>query len=137
MKVIPFLLFFLLIVSCSSTEETTTNSGELNGGWLPIKQEIGGQEVRSSTFENQRLAIVDKTFIILGARADQGSVRYDDGKMDIHIEFGTDAGKDYKAIYKFEKNLLTICYDLSGRTYPESFEIANNPNLILSVYRRD
>jgi uncharacterized protein (TIGR03067 family) len=137
MKVIPFLLFFLLIISCSSTEETTTNSGELNGGWLPIKQEIGGQQVQTSAFENQRLTIADKSFIILGASADQGSVRYGNGKMDIHIELGTDAGKDYKAIYKFENNLLTICYDISGGIYPESFEIANNPKLILSVYRRD
>jgi len=136
MKVIPFLLLFLLTIGCSSTEETTTNSGELNGGWLPIKKEIGGQEVPVSLFENQRLAIVDKSFIILDESADQGSVRYSDGKMDIHIELGTDAGEDYKAIYKFENNLLTICYDLSGGTYPKSFETASNPELILSIYKR-
>ena len=138
MKAVSLLLILFLTISCSSSEETTTtNSGELNGGWLPIRQEIGGQEVPITEFENQRIAIVDKTFLIIDEGADQGSVIYKNGKMDIHVEVGGNAGRDFKAIYKFEDNILTICYDLSGGTYPESFETSNNPKLILTVYRRE
>ena len=137
MKAIFVIGLFFLIISCSSSEETSSNSGELNGGWLPVKQMIGGQELPIESFENERLAIVGKTFLFVAEGADEGTVTYSDGIMDIYVEVGANAGKHFMAIYKLEQNLLTICYDLKGTDYPASFDTSTNPNLFLSVFRKE
>lgn len=137
MKPIFIISVIYLMISCSSTEETLSTSGELNGGWLPIKQEIGGQELPPDSFENQRLAIVGKSFLFVADGADQGSVTYGNGKMDIYIEVGVNAGRHFKAIYNLENNMLSICYDLSGGTYPESFDTTINPKIFLTVFRKE
>jgi uncharacterized protein (TIGR03067 family) len=136
-------LFFILVVlcqiiSCSSSEETIVKQpGELNGGWLPIKQEIGGKELPPESFEGERFAIVENSFLIISEGADQGTITYSNGKMDIIVEVGVNEGKHFKAIYKLENNQLTICYDLSGSSYPESFNTSGNQNLFLSVFRKE
>jgi len=134
-----FLIFslFYFIVACSSSQESASNSGELNGGWLPIKQEMGGQEMPAESFEAERLAIVGKSFLFVAESADEGTVTYGDGKMDIYVEVGVNAGRHFMAIYKLEQNLLTICYDLKGGEYPTSFDTSLNPNLFLSVFRKE
>jgi len=134
-----FLILFLVyfIVGCSSSQESASNSGELNGGWLPVKQEIGGKELPMESFENERLAIVGKSFLFVAESDDEGTLTYSDGKMDIYVEVGVNTGRHFKAIYKLETNLLTICYDLKGGDYPTSFNTANNPDLFLSVFRKE
>ena len=134
-----FLILFLVyfIVACSSSQESASNSDELNGGWLPVKQEMGGQEMSAESFENERLAIVGKTFLFVAEGADEGTISYGNGKMDIYVEVGVNAGKHFKSIYKLEENLLTICYDLKGGDYPASFDTSSNPDLFLSVFRKE
>ena len=137
MKTFLILSLMFFIVACSSSQESASNSGELNGGWLPIKQEMGGQEMPVESFEGERLAIVGKSFLFVAESADEGTVTYDDGKMDIYVEVGVNAGRHFMAIYKLEQNILTICYDLKGGDYPTSFDTSINPNLFLSVFRKE
>ena len=137
MKTISIFFLALIILSCSSTKESVSNPGDLNGGWLPVKQEIGGKELPQSSFENQRLAIVEKSFLFIAESADEGTLTYGNGKMDIYVEVGVNAGRHFKAIYKLEDNFLTICYDLKGEDYPESFDTSVNPNLFLTTFRKE
>ena len=134
------LLAFILLYSfigCSSSKESATNSGELNGGWFPVQQEIGGQQLPPESFEGERLAIVEKSFLFIAESVDEGTVTYGNGKMDIYVEDGANAGRHFKAIYKLENNILTICYDLEGGDYPEHFSTSGNPNLFLSVFVKE
>ncbi len=137
MKPFSIILFIYLAVACSSTKETAFNSGELNGSWLPVKQQIGGKELAESDFQNQKLAIVDTSFLFIAESADEGSVAYSDGKMDIYVDVGVNAGRHFAAIYKLENELLTICYNLAEDIYPKSFETKSSPTLFLSVFRRE
>jgi len=125
------------MISCSSTKETVSNSGELNGSWKPIKQEMDGQELPLSSFDYQRLAIADSSFLFVAEGVDQGIVKYNSGKMNIYIQVGVNAGKHFPAIYKFENNELTICYNLAGDGYPEAFETKSNPDFFLSVFKKE
>ena len=133
--IVLFMVYF--IFGCSSSQESASNSGDLNGGWLPIKQEMGGKEMPIESFEAERLAIVGKSFLFVAESADEGTVTYSNGKMDIYVEVGVNAGRHFMAIYKLEQNLLTICYDLKGGDYPASFDTSTNPNLFLSVFRKE
>jgi len=134
--VLTFILLYFLI-GCSSSKESVSNSGELNGGWFPVQQEIGGQQLPPESFEGERLAIVEKSFLFVAESVDEGTVTYSDGKMDIYVEVGVNAGRHFKAIYKLDNSYLVICYDLKGGDYPDSFITAGNPNLFLSVFRKE
>jgi uncharacterized protein (TIGR03067 family) len=133
------LKFFLicLVVSCSSTKESGTSSGELDGGWIPVKQEIGGKELPQTDFENQRLSILGNAFLFIAEGVDEGTIKYINGKMDIYIDAGVNAGKHFTAIYELKGGLLTICYDLTGEVFPEAFETKSNSNFFLSVFTKE
>jgi len=137
MKHLLFIYFIFLIVGCSSTKDTGTNSGELNGDWYPIREEMSGQELPLNSFENQKMVIIGNSFIFMAESADEGNITYDKGKMDIYVDVGVNAGRHFKAIYKFENEFLIICYDLKGGDYPESFDTSVNLNLFMSVFQRN
>ena len=88
------------------------NAGTLNGTWIPVKQEMGGKEFPKAAFENYKLVISEDTLYNYGN--DMGSLKYDEGKMDIYGHKGPNKGKHITAIYKFEDDQLTICYNLAG-----------------------
>jgi uncharacterized protein (TIGR03067 family) len=137
MKPLLIIFFIFLAVSCSSTKETASNSGELDGDWYPIKQEMNGQQLPLDSFEYQKLVIIENSFIFMAESVDEGNVTYDSGKMDIYVDVGVNAGRHFKAIYKLENDLLTLCYDLKGGDYPESFDTSSNPNLFLSTFTKE
>ena len=124
-------LFISLAISCGTTRSTKMYSNILNGTWVPIKQEIGGTLLPKAAFENQKLIINDSTYTFTAESIDKGVLKYKDDKMDIYGKEGVNTGKHFTAIYKYENEQLTICYNLSGDSYPELFEAIKNENLIV------
>ena len=137
MRSITFIFLLMLCFSCASTKNTAIRSGRLNGTWVPVKQEIAGKELPVVVFEKQKLIISDSTYTLFAESTDKGVVKYTDGKMDIYGKEGVNIGKHYTAIYKFETGQLTICYNLSGNSYPETFDTRGKPMYFLSVFKKD
>ena len=104
---------------------------------MPVKQEMGGTLLPKAAFENQKLIISDSTYTFIAESIDKGVVKYRDDKMDIYGKEGVNAGKHFTAIYKFENEQLTICYNLSGDSYPETFETKGKPMYFLSVFKKN
>lgn len=131
--------FFTLIIglSCASTKNATMKPGKLNGTWVPVKQEIGGTLLPKPAFEKQKLIIVDTAYTVIAESVDKGVVKYTDDKMDIYGKDGVNAGKHFTAIYKFENELLIICYNLAGDSYPEAFETKGKPMYFLSEFKKE
>jgi len=118
-------------------KKTTGQANKLNGTWIPVKQEIGGKELPKAVYEKQKLVIVDSNYILSAESVDKGVVKYGDGdKMDIYGKEGVNTGKHFTAIYKFENEQLTICYNLAGDSYPDGFETKSKPTLFLSVFTK-
>jgi uncharacterized protein (TIGR03067 family) len=118
-------------------KKTTGQDNKLNGTWIPVKQEIGGKELPKAVYEKQKLVIVDSNYILSAESVDKGVVKYGDGdKMDIYGKEGVNTGKHFTAIYKFENEQLTICYNLAGDSYPDGFETKSKPTLFLSVFTK-
>jgi uncharacterized protein (TIGR03067 family) len=126
----------LMISGCSTIKPTATDSNNLNGFWIPTKQEIGGKELPPVAFQNQKLSINDSTYTFVAESEDKGSLNYSNGKMDIYGKVGVNAGKHFTAIYKIENGQLTICYNLKGDSYPEAFETKSKQILFLSVFQK-
>ena len=109
----------------------------LNGTWIPVQEEIGGTTLPKEAFGNQKLVIADSTYTLTAESVDRGVVTYGDGKMDIYGNDGVNTGKHFMAIYSFENEKLTVCYNLAGDRYPESFATAGKPTYFLCTFRKE
>ena len=87
-------------------------------------------------FENQKLIINDSTYTLIAESVDKGIIKYQGYKLDIYGIDGVNSGKHFMAIYKLENEELTVCYNLSGDSYPQSFETNDKPMFFLSVFRK-
>ena len=134
----PIIFISLLIVSfsCSNTKKIKSGGDELNGTWIPVKQELGGKAFPPAMYEKQTLTITGNKYTLVAESVDKGEVTYNNGKMDIYGKEGVNAGKHFMAIYKYENGQLTVCYNLSGDSYPGAFETQSKPMLFLSVFKK-
>ena len=142
MRLITFIFLLTLGFSCASTKNARSDSyrmksGKLNGTWMPVKQEMGGTLLPKAALVNQKLIISDSTYTFIAESIDKGVVKYRDDKMDIYGKEGINAGKHFTAIYKYENEQLTVCYNLSGDSYPETFETKGKPLYFLSVFKKE
>jgi uncharacterized protein (TIGR03067 family) len=128
------LQLLLTLITFTMTSITATR---LDGTWIPVKQEIGGTVLPSTAFEKQKLIISDSNYTFVAESVDKGVVKYQDDKMDIYGKEGVNIGKHFTARYKYDKDELTVCYNLSGDSYPENFETQGKHNLFLCVFKRE
>ena len=129
--------FLTIILFCFTTAFfSTKKSNVLDGVWIPVKQEISGAELPKSAFEKQRLVISDTTYTFYAESIDKGVSKFSDGKLDIWGKEGVNMGKHFMAIYKYEDEILTICYNLAGNVYPESFDTKGKPAYFTSTFIR-
>lgn len=133
-----FIIFSAIFftVGCASTKYSGNNSGQLNGTWVPLKQEMGGKALPEIIYKTQQLIISDSNYTVIAESIDKGVVRYNADKMDIYGKEGVNKGKHFTAIYKYENGQLTVCYNLMGNDYPAAFETAGKPLYFLSVFKR-
>ncbi len=136
MRQLTILLFVCLAIGCSSTKKATMTTNKLNGTWVTVKLEIDGAPLPASAFENQKLILNDSTYTYIAESVDKGVVKYNENKIDIYGREGVNAGKHFTAIYKFENEQLTICYNLSGDAYPETFETKGKSMYFLAVFNK-
>jgi len=137
MRYVTFICLIFLALNCATTKETAINSNTLDGAWTPQKQELGGKNLPSVVFEKQKLIISDSIYTVIAESVDKGVVKYNDGKMDIYGKEGVNAGKHFTAIYKYDNEQLTICYNLQGDSYPETFETKDKPLYFLSIFKKE
>ena len=110
---------------------------QLNGVWVPVNQEFGGTILPQAAFATQKLVINDSNYTFTAESVDKGIVQYKDDKMDIYGKEGVNTGKHFTAIYKFENEQLTICYNLAGSNYPEAFDTKGKPMYFLCVFQKE
>jgi uncharacterized protein (TIGR03067 family) len=137
MRSILFISSLVVIFSCTGPKNVVRTTNKFDGTWIPVRQEIGGKELPKVVYEKQKLVLTDSNYTLTAESVDKGVVKYGGGdKMDIYGREGVNAGKHFTAIYKFENELLTICYNLAGDSYPDAFETKSKPTLFLSIFTK-
>lgn len=136
MRTLLFLALFVPVAVWAGGPRGKKKPKNLDGTWVPQREELAGKAIPAAAFASLRMVIADSLYTVTAEGVDKGIVRYKDGKMDIYGREGVNAGKHFTAIYKYEKNLLTICYNLDGDVYPESFATEGHPMFFLSVFSR-
>ncbi len=131
------LSFLIFCISCAGSRHTTSNITMLNGTWIPVQEEMGGKQLPSAVYASQKLIMNDSNYTVVAESIDKGIVRMNGNKMDIYGRDGVNTGKHFTALYKCEKDQLTICYNLKGDSYPETFETMGKPLFFLSVFTKE
>lgn len=137
MRFLTVISLLMLASGCVSTKKHSMKTGQLNGTWIPIKQEMAGKEFPTAAFDKQKLTITDSFYTFIAESVDKGDLKYADGKMDIYGKEGVNSGKHFTALYKYENKTLSICYNLTGDKYPEAFETKSNPMFFISVFKKE
>jgi len=134
MRLTTIICLFILGLSCSTTKNTM--QGKLNGTWIPVHEEIGGTVLPKASFQTQKLVINESSYTFTAESVDKGDVKWSGNKMDIYGKEGVNKGRHFTAIYKFENDQLSICYNLKGDSYPESFETKGKPMFFLCSFTK-
>ena len=132
------LLFVIIcIISCAGSKNSTGNGHQLNGGWVAVFQEFGGNPLPATAYDNQKLIISDSNFTVIAESVDKGTVKVSSNQLDIFGKEGVNKGKHFTAIFKLENNELTICYNLKGTEYPAEFNTKGKPLYFLSRFKKE
>ena len=128
-KILILILFFTIPIFSQVTND-------LNGTWMPVKQEMGGKPFPEKVFETESLVIMDSNYTFTAESIDKGILNINADKIDIYGKEGVNTGKHFTAIFKIEDGQLWICYNLKGDSYPETFDTKGNQLYFLSVFKR-
>ncbi len=129
------LVFVATLFACTAYAQPKTDS--LAGVWIPVSQVIGGNALPKTVFAKEKLIIDDSTYTVVAESIDKGLVKYNGNKMDIYGKQGVNAGKHFTAVYKMENGQLTVCYNLKGDSYPDSFDTTGKASFFVSVFERE
>lgn len=147
--VIPltFLLFVSAGVALAEDKEKPTleeaNKADLEkmtGAWVVAQVEAGGSELSKELFADVTLTLDGEKYQVDGIPdgPQKGVVTIDATKdlkeMTIEPKEGPGDKKPLKAIYKFEDDKLTVCYDLKGEAFPKAFKTEPGTQQLLIVY---
>lgn len=137
MRFLPVISLFFISLGCTGPKNAILKPGKLTGSWIPVSQEMGGRQMPKSFYEKVKMELHDSIYILTAESVDNGIVKYNGNKMDIYGREGVNKGKHFTAISKYENDQLTICYNLAGDAYPESFTTTGKPLYFLSVYKKE
>lgn len=115
----------------------------LQGTWVPVKAELGGQPMPAAVLKTITLKIDKRRYkvTVSGERhSDEGTFKLDTGSKPKGITIisvkGANEGKTFPAIYELKADKLSVCYDLSGAKRPKEFKTSAGTKLYLVTYQR-
>lgn len=113
----------------------------IEGTWLPSAAELAGQEFPAEVRKSIKLIIQGENYtVFVGENPDEGTIKLDSSKspkaMTITGTKGPNKGKTFPAIYDLKGDTMRICYDLSGKAFPEEFKTKAGTQLYLVTYER-
>jgi len=123
-------------LACVNNKKIGTDLNPLQGRWAPVKEVIGGKNIPSAVFDKQLLTVNDSNYTFSAESVDRGVVVRAGNQLDIYGREGVNAGKHFTAIFRREQDQLYICYDLTGKGYPASFDTGTSNQRFLAVFTR-
>jgi uncharacterized protein (TIGR03067 family) len=123
-------------------DETSDDQKALEGVWVPVKAELGGQPMPDAVLKTITLKIDKDGYEVTQGEnhSDKGTCALDvaakpKGMKIVSVE-GANAGKTFLAIYELKDDTLRVCYDLSGTKRPTEFKTSPGTPLYLATYHR-
>jgi uncharacterized protein (TIGR03067 family) len=143
--VIALILTVSFAAFTTAAADDKDDAKTVQGTWLPVKADLGGQAMPDAVLKTIRLELNDgKYTAYVGEEPDKGTYTLDAATtpkgMTITGTEGPNHGKTFPAIYEIGHDdtgdTLRICYDLSGAKRPTEFKSVAGTKLYLVTYRR-
>ncbi len=132
----------LILVFASIGGARLDGDTSLEGTWVPVAAELGGESFDSEVIGSSRLVIDGENYTILvhGTPRDRGTLKLNAAvspkQMDITGIEGPNKGRTVAAIYERSGERLRICYDMRGKPRPAEFRTTRGSQLMLVTYTR-
>ena len=135
-------LLFILSIGFLVFTPVKTQSAEddwkvIEGTWIPVSFEVGGQKLPDATFKDAKLVMTDGHYTY---QNDHGTYKLITSEkprgIDVTGVEGPNQGKTFPAIYELRGDTLKICYDLAGKTRPTEFATQAGTRQFLASYKR-
>ena len=115
-----------------------------DGVWKPIAAVLGGMRLPKAALNAITLKVNGKNYVVTAEgedHADKGTFSLDTSaipkRMTIKSTDGPNKGKTILAIYEMKDAVsMRVCYDLSGKEFPQEFKAKKGTQLYLVGYRR-
>jgi len=135
------LLFILsigfLVFTPVKTQSAENDWKAIEGTWIPVSFEVGGQKLPEATFKDAKLIMADGHYTY---QNDHGTYKLVTSQkamgMDVTGVEGPNQGKTFPAIYELTGDTLRICYDLAGKSRPTEFATRAGTRQFLASYKR-
>jgi uncharacterized protein (TIGR03067 family) len=144
MRQILFILAMLVLWLPASAWSSggKEDSKMMEGTWLPVEAELGGQKFSDEVLKTLKLTISDGKYTVkAGELIDKGTFKLEPTAkpkaMDITSTEGPNKGKTILAIYELTGDTLRVCYDLAGKKRPTEFKTAKDTQQFLVNYKRE
>ena len=130
-------LLCLLAASTISGCAGVRTKNPIEGTWTISSATLAGNALPITAFQDAKLRL-DAGNYEFGIDRGDYVVLPDTtpAAIDTHGRDGPNAGKTILAIYDLKGEMLTVCYDLSGKARPTAFASLPGTQLFLVRYRR-
>jgi uncharacterized protein (TIGR03067 family) len=140
MKLVSVFITCVLLTACKSVNAPTADLDAWQGTWTLVSVTNQGQ---SQTHDMQWVVEGSQYRIRLDGQlnSDPYAITLDPDRNRIDVfhhdtPAGTYGGK-LKGIYKISGKTLTVCYDLTGATYPDAFDAPQGASRVVYEFKRD
>jgi uncharacterized protein (TIGR03067 family) len=121
--------------------QTSAKVDPMVGVWALTSGVKAGEKMPADAGKNAQLLLLKGKFVAkIGDQKNEGTYTVDKSKTPQTITFvctkGANEGQTMLAIFELDKGTLKICYDLSGKAFPEKFESKPDTKLFLATYNR-
>jgi uncharacterized protein (TIGR03067 family) len=135
------LLAVMALASTGLCADQKPAKDSLSGSWTLTSGVMSGEKMTEEVRLSVHLMLRNGKYIAkVGEDTDQGTFTVDNSKTPAQITMvgtkGPNQGKTILAIFELDNGTLKICYDLSGKAFPEKFESKPDTKLFLATYAK-
>ena len=130
----------LLATNSSAALDDDAKDEKVDGTWIAKTAELGGKKFPEAVTKSITLMLKDDQYTVtVGKNPDRGTCKRNPAAkpktLDITGTEGPNKGRTILAIYERKDDTLKVCYDLTGKKYPEGFKTADGTQLFLVEYQ--
>jgi uncharacterized protein (TIGR03067 family) len=148
LQLITAAVLILFAAGCSSSgnkaigeQFATPELIQLQGSWIPVEAELGGSPFPEEVRKSIKMEISNDVYTVyVAGNPDKGKLKIygasNPRTMEIVGTEGPNNGKKIPAIFEINGDIVSICYDLSGKAFPAEFKTAKGTQLFLVKYAK-